>query len=372
MGQLLMLKDKPVLKIGDNYRCEILDFDRLPHALRYPDVNYDDIMHGWTEVRTMSLGRTNGKRILEALGIRQRNPYAIAKACHFASLSDCYWLKEENEIVTWREVSFFPADFSKDLIHISLFGGDILSFRSTGLLKTPEPVTLGQAAKSWVWNEEGIQLYKVGRKELAASRILDLLGVEHVVYKAVEEQELLQYTTPERLRIIRGAGEVVVKCNCITSEDLSIITWEDYQIYCDRNSLNPYSILTAGNRKAYAEMQVSDYLLNNSDRHEGNWGFFVDNNTGEILRLHPLLDHDQAFSDSKVLYSQTSEKKKTLLEAAASAMENSELDLQQLSENLREVQYLTEEERAGICERVNILLETRMNKNNIDPQADYS
>ena len=52
-------------------------------------------MHGWTEVRTMSIRRTNGKRILEALGIRQRNPYVIAKACHFASLFDSYWLKEE-------------------------------------------------------------------------------------------------------------------------------------------------------------------------------------------------------------------------------------------------------------------------------------
>lgn len=360
MAQYLMLKDTPVLKINDHYGCEILDLARLPHALRYPDVNYDDVMHGWTEVRTMSVGRTNGKKILEALGIKQRNPYIIAKACHFASLSDCYWLKEENETITWKDVSFFPADFDKNLVHISLFGGDkdvsdILSFRSTGRLKTPEPVTLGQAAKSWVWNADGVQLYKVGRKELAASKILDLLGIDHVAYEAAEEWELLQYTTPERLKVIRDAGEVVVKCSCITSEEFSIITWEDYQIYCDRNELDPYEILKTGNKKAYARMQAADYLLNNSDRHEGNWGFYVDNGSGEIVRLHPLFDHDQAFSASEVLISQTSEKGETLLEAAINSLKDAGLNLQSLFENLGQVEYLTPDERQGVLKRVNTL-----------------
>lgn len=32
MVNYIMLKDEPVLKI-DNYKCEILDFDRLPIAL---------------------------------------------------------------------------------------------------------------------------------------------------------------------------------------------------------------------------------------------------------------------------------------------------------------------------------------------------
>lgn len=352
MAQYLMLKDTPVLKINDNYACEILDFAHLPHALRYQDVNYDDVMHGWTEVRTMSIGRTNGKRILEALGIRQRNPYVIAKACHFASLSDCYWLKEEYEAVNWRDVSFFPADFNREIVHISLFGGDVLSFHAMRRIKTPEPVTLGQAAKSWIWNAEGIQLYKVGRRELAASQILDILGIDHVIYEAASDEELLQYTDPDRLKTIRDAGEMVVKCCCITSEDVSIITWEDYQIYCNRNNLDPYDILKAETRKAYARMQVADFVLNNSDRHEGNWGFYVDNGSGEILRLHPLLDHDQAFSASEVLYSQTSEKRMTLLEAAFASLEDAKLDLQDLYENLDQVEYLTPEEKLGVDKRI--------------------
>ena len=58
----IMLKDIPVLEIED-YRCKILNYELLPISLRYPDVNYDDVMHGWTENRTMNIGRTNAKKL---------------------------------------------------------------------------------------------------------------------------------------------------------------------------------------------------------------------------------------------------------------------------------------------------------------------
>ncbi len=88
---MIMLKDIPVLEI-ENYSCRILDYDLLPISLRYPGVNYDDVMHGWTENRTMNIGKTNAKKLLAGFRISQSNPYMIARLFHFASLSDCYWL----------------------------------------------------------------------------------------------------------------------------------------------------------------------------------------------------------------------------------------------------------------------------------------
>ena len=43
-------------------------------------------------------------------------------------------------------------------------------------------------------------------------------------------------------------------------------------------------------------MNILDYLVGNTDRHWGNWGFLMDNETGEMLRLHDLMDFNQAFS----------------------------------------------------------------------------
>lgn len=58
--EYIMLKDTPVLEI-EHYNCRILNYDLLPISLRYSGVNYDDVMHGWTENRTMNIGKTNAK-----------------------------------------------------------------------------------------------------------------------------------------------------------------------------------------------------------------------------------------------------------------------------------------------------------------------
>lgn len=58
----LYLRNKPVLEI-ENYVCRILDFDLLPVSVRYEGIEFDDVMHGWTESRSLSIGRTNAKKI---------------------------------------------------------------------------------------------------------------------------------------------------------------------------------------------------------------------------------------------------------------------------------------------------------------------
>ena len=42
-------------------------------------------------------------------------------------------------------------------------------------------------------------------------------------------------------------------------------------------------------------MKIIDYLIGNTDRHLGNWGFFVDNKTNKVMKLHPLMDYNKAF-----------------------------------------------------------------------------
>ena len=42
-------------------------------------------------------------------------------------------------------------------------------------------------------------------------------------------------------------------------------------------------------------MNVVDYLIGNTDRHWGNWGFLVDNKTNKLTKLHPLMDYNKAF-----------------------------------------------------------------------------
>lgn len=42
-------------------------------------------------------------------------------------------------------------------------------------------------------------------------------------------------------------------------------------------------------------MNIIDYLIGNTDRHWGNWGFLVDNETNRPIKLHPLMDFNKSF-----------------------------------------------------------------------------
>lgn len=328
---MIMLKDIPVLTI-DNYNCRILNYELLPLSLRYPGVNYDDVMHGWTENRTMNIGKTNAKKLLAGFRISQSNPYMIARLFHFASLSDCYWLKEEKEDLSWEQVSLFKNPLEKAVTATALLGVNGTFRPLIQKIHTPELTVQGMAAKAWIREEDGLYLYKVGKKELAASKILDALGITHVAYEEAERSRLLEIADQAHIDKIYGIGEKIVKCRIISSEKTAIVPWEDFQIYCSCHDENEYDLIRKMDPENYYSMQLADYILGNEDRHGANFGFFMDNETGQLLKLYPLMDHDHAFSEDNNIPSQTSERDETLQEAAMEAARHVALDYENVLE----------------------------------------
>lgn len=323
---MIMLKDIPVLAI-ENYNCTILNYELLPISLRYPDVNYDDVMHGWTENRTMNIGKTNAKKLLAGFRMSQTNPYMIARLFHFASLSDCYWLKTEGEELNWEQVSLFRNTLEKAVTATALLGVNH-SFRSLAQkIHTPEFTAQGMAAKAWIREEDGLYLYKVGKKELAAGEILESLGIAHVAYEEAEKERLALIADQKHIDKIYGSGEKIVKCKIISSEETAIVPWEDVLMYCSYHDKNAYDLIKKKDAENYYRMQLADYILGNEDRHGANFGFFMDNQTGKLLDLYPLMDHDHAFSEDEDIPSQTSECDETLQQAAKKAVKYAGVDL---------------------------------------------
>lgn len=323
MSIYLMAKDIPVLKT-EGGKCKVLREDLLPFNIRKQDVTLDDFYGNWMNSRAIQLSRTNSKMILNSVRVSQSNAYAICKACHGLSLTDMYWFKEEESDLTWKEVNLYHNPISKAMASTALVG-DVL--RETGKIHTPELTTQGVTAKAWVKNEGETWLYKIGKKELAASEILDALQIRHVKYEKVVSDELDRVVTPERKEMIEALGEEVVKCKLITDEEKSMVNFEDFQIYCENQGLNVFQEIFSLDRRHYLEMQVADYIMNNVDRHAANWGFFMDNNTGNIVGLYPLLDHDHAFSDVEGMLSLTTEQEMNLLTAAMLGQAELQIDL---------------------------------------------
>ena len=119
----LLLKDKPVLEINENGTCVILEFDLLPFALRKENVTFVDFME-WAVNRTLSIGRSFAKEILNTLRLSQTNRYAVCKACRGLSLEDSYWIKDENDKSTWEDVNLFHNPLTLFITEVSLSGGN--------------------------------------------------------------------------------------------------------------------------------------------------------------------------------------------------------------------------------------------------------
>ena len=320
----IMLKDVPVLEIED-YRCKILNYELLPISLRYPDVNYDDVMHGWTEKRTMNIGRTNAKKLLAGFRISQSNPYMIARLFHFASLSDCYWMKDAEETFTWEQVSLFENPWEKAVTSTALLGTNQTFRTLVQKVHTPEFTAQGMAAKAWIREADGLYLYKVGKKELPASGILDALHIPHVSYIEAENSSLEKIADRNHIDKIYKSGEKIVKCRIISSEETALVPWEDFQVYCSYHDKNEYDMVKEMDAANYYKMQIADYILGNEDRHGANFGFYMDNRSGKLQGLYPLMDHDHAFSEDEDILSQTSEQDETLQQAAYKAMNHAEV-----------------------------------------------
>ena len=75
----------------------------------------------------------------------------------------------------------------------------------------------------------------------------------------------------------------------------SIVPYEFVEVYCVNHNKNSLEFVLRKDRYSYYMMNVIDYLAGNTDRHWGNWGFWVDNRTNRLQGLYPLMDFNKAF-----------------------------------------------------------------------------
>ena len=108
----------------DNGICNVLDFERLPFALRKQNITLADFIE-WASNRTLSIGRSYAKEILNSLRLSQTNRYAVCKACRGLSLEDSYWSRQDGDGKTWEEVNLFHNPLTLFITEISLSGRNV-------------------------------------------------------------------------------------------------------------------------------------------------------------------------------------------------------------------------------------------------------
>lgn len=313
---LLMHKDVPVLTFAIDKEFMVLNENLLPwrlkgalRSLSKDDMNstqniskYASILTAntlevlkWLASRTLSLSRRNGKKLYNLIQASQdqsdHSKAKLALMCRAVSAEDSYWVKMETDPIKWKDVNVRSVPLNDIVTQVALHGS---SLSLQGSLTTPEYATHGAYAKGWRRHDDGkLWLYKLSNTdssfesnvEVTVSNLLDKTNVRHCHYEASYDK-----------------GKYVCICPNLATEELSLVSGEEFVVYCNRNSINPDSLLKKLSETLMYQMWVVDYIISNTDRHARNWGLYYKCDVGELVGLHPLFDHNNAF-DSEAMKS---------------------------------------------------------------------
>ena len=353
----VMHKDRRVARVYEDGRCTINYPSFMPYNLYLESsddfdsrVNNLNNFYYWCASRVLTLDRKYAKEILRTIGASQavtdKDRAMIAVSYHGLTLTDVFWIRAAGEKIEFSELNLYNHSLSDAFADVSLRGKDI-TIQNSELIMTKDVAgdvgTPGVAPKAWIRQNGDFYLMKDGDErdveaELLASKIVGCFKIYYVPY----EEDYFD-------------GVKVTKCKIITSEDRSIVPYEFIDIYCVNREINKLEFVLKKDSYAYYMMNIVDYLIGNTDRHWGNWGFFVDNNTNKLQGLYYLMDFNKSFLSYDNIdgaLCQTTDRKITQREAATEAVKK--IGLNQISE-IQEEWFSDEKTKDMFMQRLDVL-----------------
>ncbi len=258
--------------------------------------------NNWFKGRGIPSWRKDLEKLLEKLNVS--SPEELSNKAYALSLSDQYWLKEENSNISWKDINFFTNDFEYEAYLEASLDSSSNSTHSTdkAILRSPNNTTDGMLQKGWII-EDGKRVLVKGTytqsreeplNEWLASNISKRLGFDYCDYR-------VEWNAKTKL---------VSKCDNFITEDEEIISAYDIlKSEKKPNNINDYefyiSILEKHHvpnaRKNIENMFIVDYLMLNTDRHLKNFGIIRNVNTLEWVRTTPIFDTGQSMECDKYI-----------------------------------------------------------------------
>lgn len=288
----IMHGEEAAARIDTHGHCRILNRRWMPYNLYLTetDEDIDTLVNNvtnfnyWCATRILTLDRKFAKEILNSIGASQavtdRDRANIALSYRCVSLTDIYWVRELGDMVTFKDINLYDHHLDNTFVGISLRGKQITVQNQQF---AQDLSTNGNFPKAWLRTENGFRLLKDGgadavEREVLASRICQCFRCSQVVYSEGEYD-----------------GEKVSVSEIMTSKEYSIISREAFEIYAANHDIDALEYILKLDGYSYHMMNILDYLIGNTDRHWGNWGFMVNNQNNRPISLHPLMDFNQSF-----------------------------------------------------------------------------
>lgn len=265
---------------------EIFDIDYIPfhiQASNSPDETFDH----WLQHRCIPSTRDGIVNFMESTSCQ--NVFELSVKNRMLSLSDHYWLKKKNEDITWEDVNFFTNNYSDNVgnIIVGTEYGQITDYKS------PDLTTNGWLKKAWRRDKDGKDyLFKLGSAPYFQEPINEVFCSEL----------LAKFSNIDYVPYILGSikGNYCSICpNFVTETEEFIPAFQIYRTAEKPFYIEPYKFLIdrclffgiKGVRHFIDVMIAFDYLIGNTDRHMGNFGFMRNVDTKEFTRIAPLFDN---------------------------------------------------------------------------------
>ena len=289
----IMHMEQCVAQITGTGHAVVFNEQFMPYDLYFDTEDSDDIdtrinnlnvFYHWCASRVLSLDRQYAKDLLNSIGVAQATTdlerAKISLSYHCVSLTDVFWVKQNKETVTFAQLNLYDNPLNEAIVELSLKGRQMTV---TNHELAPDLSTHGCYPKAWIREASGFKLLKDGssdsvRRELLASTICQCFDIPQVIYKEYWYHD-----------------ECVTQSDIITSKDYSMVSKMAFDIYAANHDLNSYEVCKSIDPITYYGMNILDYLTGNTDRHAENWGFLIDNETNNYIRLYPLMDFNQCF-----------------------------------------------------------------------------
>lgn len=243
-------------------------------------------LSAWVDNRSAAKHRSHVEKILDMCGGKTKSGFIALTHC--LSLTDTLWVKSERENVTWQEVNLYENNFDEVVSKLSFDGNGLFGIQMS--TTSPELTTDGAYDKCWLNQDDGIHLIKTG-SDGARNTGLEPYG------EVLASQVFEKICDSVKYSLRRFDGRVVSDCKLFTSQEFGYkpisLFLKNGVKYGLPETMQLYSEFNCEN--AFRRMVVADCITLNCDRHFGNFGFLVNNDTFERARLNPCFDFNMAF-----------------------------------------------------------------------------
>lgn len=292
-------KDKIILEFKvTNLERKIFDKKTYEQAIVDAEILSDDLpitidrnglkgsLKSWIENRKIPNNRRFVEKIIASYGDgSDRNFMDYIDVSLGLSLNDTFWITPADKGYKWGDYNLYENKFDEALAMVAFSGA---SHKVSGFTSSPEYTTNGMLKKCWHRQDDGIYLFK-GSSEAYANG-----GKEaYCEYYMAQVAKTLNFECVE-YDLREFHNQLVSSCKLFTSQKEGYIPI--YYLLSQSERKSSGSELINAISKIYGDdklkdLMVFDAIIYNTDRHLGNFGMTVDNDTLKPLRAAPIFDN---------------------------------------------------------------------------------